>query len=160
LKKNLFYRVENRLQYNSLLPRLPHYYSGLRHCSRCYLLIDSGWNCLSRWLVGAWFYWVLQSGLITLYSIPEKHSFLSSPSALPFSPFGLAMAGVSMRWFFRLVLRGVFFLKPEGAHAHRWVLTYPLKEKDFQDVSALCKKFGIDLPAAYAQFNKSDPADA
>jgi lincosamide nucleotidyltransferase A/C/D/E len=32
---------------------------------------------------------------------------------------------------------------------------YQLKEKDFRDVSALCKKFGIDLPAAYEQFNKS-----
>jgi len=26
---------------------------------------------------------------------------------------------------------------------------YQLKEKDFQDVYALCKRFGIDLPAAY-----------
>ena len=26
---------------------------------------------------------------------------------------------------------------------------YPLKEKDFRDVAALCGKFGIDLPAAY-----------
>jgi lincosamide nucleotidyltransferase A/C/D/E len=33
---------------------------------------------------------------------------------------------------------------------------YPLQEKDFQDVSALCKKFGIDLPAAYEQFNKAE----
>jgi lincosamide nucleotidyltransferase A/C/D/E len=33
---------------------------------------------------------------------------------------------------------------------------YPLKEKDFRDVSALCKKFGIDLPAEYEQFNKSE----
>jgi len=32
---------------------------------------------------------------------------------------------------------------------------YQLKEKDFQDVSALCKKFAIDLPAAYQQFNKA-----
>jgi lincosamide nucleotidyltransferase A/C/D/E len=31
---------------------------------------------------------------------------------------------------------------------------YQPKEKDFQDVSALCKKFGIDLPAAYEQFKK------
>jgi lincosamide nucleotidyltransferase A/C/D/E len=31
---------------------------------------------------------------------------------------------------------------------------YQLKEKDFQDVYALCKKFGIDLPAAYQQFKK------
>ena len=31
---------------------------------------------------------------------------------------------------------------------------YQLKQKDFQDVSALCKKFGIDLPAAYKQFKK------
>ena len=31
---------------------------------------------------------------------------------------------------------------------------YRLKEKDFQDVSALCKKFGIELPEAFAQFMK------
>ncbi|HVH71824.1 MAG TPA: aminoglycoside nucleotidyltransferase [Candidatus Dormibacteraeota bacterium] len=32
---------------------------------------------------------------------------------------------------------------------------YELKDKDFQDVSALCKKFGIDLPPEYAQFKRS-----
>src|SRR5882762_5719413 len=32
---------------------------------------------------------------------------------------------------------------------------YQLKEKDFLDVSALCKKFAFDLPAAYEQFNKA-----
>ena len=32
---------------------------------------------------------------------------------------------------------------------------YQLKEKDFRDVSALCRKFGIDLPAVYEQFTKS-----
>jgi lincosamide nucleotidyltransferase A/C/D/E len=32
---------------------------------------------------------------------------------------------------------------------------YELKDKDFRDVSALCRKFGIDLPPAYAQFKKS-----
>ena len=31
---------------------------------------------------------------------------------------------------------------------------YPLKEKDFRDVSALCDKFGIELPVAYEQFKK------
>src|SRR5713226_422570 len=31
---------------------------------------------------------------------------------------------------------------------------YQLKQKDFQDVSALCKKFGIDLPAVYKQFKR------
>ena len=29
---------------------------------------------------------------------------------------------------------------------------YELKEKDYQDVSALCEKFGIDLPAHYERF--------
>jgi lincosamide nucleotidyltransferase A/C/D/E len=29
---------------------------------------------------------------------------------------------------------------------------YKLKEKDFRDVSALCKKFGIELPEACAKF--------
>jgi lincosamide nucleotidyltransferase A/C/D/E len=31
---------------------------------------------------------------------------------------------------------------------------YELREKDFRDVSALCKKFGIALPEAFAQFKK------
>ncbi len=31
---------------------------------------------------------------------------------------------------------------------------YDLKEKDFRDVSALCSKFGIELPAVYEQFKK------
>lgn len=31
---------------------------------------------------------------------------------------------------------------------------YKLKEKDFRDVSALCKKFGIELPEAFARFRK------
>ncbi len=31
---------------------------------------------------------------------------------------------------------------------------YKLKEKDFQDVSALCKKFAIELPESFAQFKK------
>jgi len=41
---------------------------------------------------------------------------------------------------------------------------YELKEKDFRDVSALCEKFGIQLPEAFAQFKKcsskngSDPS--
>jgi lincosamide nucleotidyltransferase A/C/D/E len=29
---------------------------------------------------------------------------------------------------------------------------YDLKEKDFQDVSALCEAFGVELPAAYQRF--------
>lgn len=29
---------------------------------------------------------------------------------------------------------------------------YELKEKDYKDVSALCEKFGIDLPAHYERF--------
>jgi len=29
---------------------------------------------------------------------------------------------------------------------------YELKEKDFRDVSALCQKFGIGLPATYERF--------
>jgi lincosamide nucleotidyltransferase A/C/D/E len=32
---------------------------------------------------------------------------------------------------------------------------YELKDKDFQDVSALCVKFGIDLPPEYARFKRS-----
>jgi lincosamide nucleotidyltransferase A/C/D/E len=31
---------------------------------------------------------------------------------------------------------------------------YKLKEKDFRDVSALCKKFGIELPEAFASFKE------
>ena len=33
---------------------------------------------------------------------------------------------------------------------------YELKEKDFRDVSALCKKFGIGLPASYGRFKASE----
>jgi len=32
---------------------------------------------------------------------------------------------------------------------------YQLKEKDFVDVSALCKKYGLDLPEEYLQFVRS-----
>lgn len=32
---------------------------------------------------------------------------------------------------------------------------YELKDKDFRDVSALCKKFGIALPAEYRRFKRS-----
>ena len=32
---------------------------------------------------------------------------------------------------------------------------YELKEKDFRDVSALCEKFGIELPQEYVQFKNS-----
>jgi len=31
---------------------------------------------------------------------------------------------------------------------------YDLKDKDFRDVSALCKKFGIELPAMYERFKE------
>jgi lincosamide nucleotidyltransferase A/C/D/E len=31
---------------------------------------------------------------------------------------------------------------------------YELKEKDFQDVSALCERFGIELPEEYGRFKK------
>ena len=33
---------------------------------------------------------------------------------------------------------------------------YPLKEKDYQDISALCEKFGIALPAKYKGFKKEN----
>jgi lincosamide nucleotidyltransferase A/C/D/E len=32
---------------------------------------------------------------------------------------------------------------------------YELKKKDFQDVSALCEKFGIELPQGCVQFKNS-----
>jgi lincosamide nucleotidyltransferase A/C/D/E len=32
---------------------------------------------------------------------------------------------------------------------------YELRDKDFRDVSALCRKFGIDLPPSYAHFKIS-----
>jgi lincosamide nucleotidyltransferase A/C/D/E len=34
----------------------------------------------------------------------------------------------------------------------KWHTGYKPKEKDFQDVSALCRKFGIDLPEEYLNF--------
>ena len=33
---------------------------------------------------------------------------------------------------------------------------YKLKDKDFKDVSALCKKFGIELPEEFTHFKKPD----
>lgn len=49
--------------------------------------------------------------------------------------------------------RGVRCISPE------WMVKfhsgYKLKEKDFRDVSALCRKFGIDLPREYERFRKS-----
>lgn len=50
-----------------------------------------------------------------------------------------------------------------GGHAVRcvsadWMLKfhigYELEEKDFRDVSALCQKFGLELPQEYVQFKK------
>ena len=35
---------------------------------------------------------------------------------------------------------------------------YELEEKDFRDVSALCKRFGIELPTAYERFK--DPTQS
>jgi lincosamide nucleotidyltransferase A/C/D/E len=32
---------------------------------------------------------------------------------------------------------------------------YELQEKDFRDVSALCQKFGLELPEEYAQFKRT-----
>jgi lincosamide nucleotidyltransferase A/C/D/E len=32
---------------------------------------------------------------------------------------------------------------------------YELKDKDFKDVSALCEKFGIELPAEYERFKRN-----
>ena len=41
----------------------------------------------------------------------------------------------------------------------RWTINfhsgYELKEKDYQDVSALCEKFGIELPSEYEHFRRS-----
>jgi lincosamide nucleotidyltransferase A/C/D/E len=41
----------------------------------------------------------------------------------------------------------------------RWTINfhsgYELKEKDYKDVSALCEKFGINLPAEYEHFRRS-----
>jgi lincosamide nucleotidyltransferase A/C/D/E len=43
--------------------------------------------------------------------------------------------------------------------AAEWVVKFhcgfPPEEKDYRDVSALCEKFGFDLPGEYAQFKKS-----
>jgi hypothetical protein len=33
---------------------------------------------------------------------------------------------------------------------------YELKDKDFKDVSALCQKFGIELPQEYTKFTKPE----
>jgi lincosamide nucleotidyltransferase A/C/D/E len=36
----------------------------------------------------------------------------------------------------------------------KWHTGYKPKEKDFKDVSALCRKFGIEMPEGYKRFNK------
>jgi lincosamide nucleotidyltransferase A/C/D/E len=46
--------------------------------------------------------------------------------------------------------RAVRCISPEWAV--KFHSGYELKEKDFQDVSALCKKFGIELPPIYEHF--------
>ena len=42
----------------------------------------------------------------------------------------------------------------------RWTINfhsgYELKKKDYRDVSALCEKFGIELPAEYEHFRAAD----
>jgi lincosamide nucleotidyltransferase A/C/D/E len=48
--------------------------------------------------------------------------------------------------------RSVRCISPEWAI--KFHSGYELREKDFRDVSALCKKFGIDLPEAFALFEK------
>ena len=48
--------------------------------------------------------------------------------------------------------RSVRCISPEWAV--KFHSGYELKEKDFRDVSALCKKFGIELPEAFAPFEK------
>jgi lincosamide nucleotidyltransferase A/C/D/E len=49
--------------------------------------------------------------------------------------------------------------RPVRCISPEWVVKfhsgYELKDKDFRDVAALCRKFGIDLPPAYAQFKRS-----
>ena len=53
--------------------------------------------------------------------------------------------------------RSVRCISPE------WVVKfhsgYELKEKDFRDVSALCKKFGIALPESFAKFKLTQGGD-
>jgi lincosamide nucleotidyltransferase A/C/D/E len=48
--------------------------------------------------------------------------------------------------------RSVRCISPEWAV--KFHSGYELRDKDFRDVSALCKKFGIELPEAFAQFTK------
>jgi lincosamide nucleotidyltransferase A/C/D/E len=49
--------------------------------------------------------------------------------------------------------RAVQCISPEWAV--RFHSGYELKQKDFQDVSALCEKFRIELPAAFEEFMRS-----
>ncbi len=48
--------------------------------------------------------------------------------------------------------RSVRCISPEWAV--KFHSGYELRDKDFRDVSALCKKFGIELPEAFALFEK------
>lgn len=51
---------------------------------------------------------------------------------------------------------GIIAGQPVRCISPEWTIKfhsgYELKEKDYKDVSALCEKFGIDLPAQYERF--------
>jgi len=55
--------------------------------------------------------------------------------------------------------RGVIAGHPVSCISAEWAVKfhsgYELKEKDFADVSALCKRFGLELPEEYAQLRRS-----
>lgn len=55
---------------------------------------------------------------------------------------------------------GVIDGQPVRCISPEWMVKfhsgYELKDKDFRDVSALCEKFGIELPDEYVHFQKSN----
>jgi lincosamide nucleotidyltransferase A/C/D/E len=53
----------------------------------------------------------------------------------------------------RIEIQAVRCISPEWMV--RFHSGYELKDKDFQDVCALCSKFGIDLPAAFDRFRNA-----
>lgn len=52
------------------------------------------------------------------------------------------------------IINGCIVKCIEPKHMIEFHSGYDLKEKDFHDVSALCKKFDIALPEAYTKFDK------
>jgi lincosamide nucleotidyltransferase A/C/D/E len=73
-----------------------------------------------------------------IYGPPEKGEMYPASSLTGAGTIeGLAVRSISPEWMVKF-------------HSG-----YDLKDKDFRDVSALCRKFGIELPAEFERFKES-----